>query len=428
MPRPLHPLICAVLASWTLASQAGQSAALTLDDALGLAVAEHPSVASRRSEQDAAQARLDSAQRQRFPNLIVQSGEDARGDRVSTYRLEQNLWTGGRITGEIAGAGARTRSADAALLLAQQEIMARVITAFTELGRARARQEVATANVSEHERLAELIARRVENQVSPSSDATLGRARLAQARAELDQLLSQEARARSTLSQITAYPVEAIEPLPRRDFGGERLDRLVEAALDYSPALQRLAAEIEALEADVTVRSSANWPEVKLRADRTVGGPTPDTHVYVALEYQTGAGFAAIPQVREAMARVDALRLARDATRRDTTDMVTADWADLHALRLQAANLRAQVESSSEVYESFVRQYAVGRKGWIDVLNAQRDLAQARNQQADTEWGRLRAILELQLATGQLGARASAPAATTTTYGDTDTKTREDAR
>jgi adhesin transport system outer membrane protein len=51
-----------------------------------------------------------------------------------------------------------------------------------------------------------------------------------------------------------------------------------------------------------------------------------------------------------------------------------------------------------------VRQYVAGRKNWIELLNAQRELTQARYALADTEWGVPRSHLRLQLTTGELSA------------------------
>jgi hypothetical protein len=104
--------------------------------------------------------------------------------------------------------------------------------------------------------------------------------------------------------------------------------------------------------------------------------------------------------IREAQARKDALQLQIEATRRETIDAVSADWADLRSFSEQARDLQKQVESTTSVFDSFVRQYAIGRKGWNDVLNAQREVAQARFQLADATWGELRASMRLHLFTG----------------------------
>ena len=378
------------------------SQALTLDEALKLAMAQHPSVMTRQKELDAANFRLQGAERQLFPNLVLQSGKDYYGNNTQTYRIEQNLWTAGRVTGEIDGANAGVQAAQATVDQARTDIMDKVLQAYTDLGRAQTRIVVAKSNVQEHERLADLIARRVGGEVSPTSDGVMGMARLAQARAELGQMMAMEARARSTLAQAVGQDVGNITVPGQQDLAFGDFDSLLLRALDYSPALRRLAFEEKTQQADVRVKESANWPQLKLRADKITGGMAPQQQTYLALEYQSGAGFNTMTQAREAAAKLESLGASRETTRRDLIDRLSSDWVDLQSYKLQLQDLRAQVQSTNEVFDSFVRQYAVGRKTWIDVLNAQRDVAQARYQQADVDWGLLRAVLKLKLATGTL--------------------------
>lgn len=378
---------------------------LTLEEGLRLAVTSHPSVAARQSERVAAGLRLESAQWGRFPSLSSQYATDQAGRRYTTARIEQPLWTGGVITGQIDGAQAGVRGADASLTESEQEIMIRVATSFTELGRVRARQAAAQANVTEHERLAALIARRVESQVSPASDGVLANARLAQARAELTQLDALSARARSVLSQAVSREVDELVLPEARSLGYPSRTLALDAAQSFSPALRRLAAEEEAAAADVSVRRGATRPKVVARYDRTFGGREVEgDQLFVAVEFQPGAGLSSLTAVREAEARRHAARLAREGALRDLSDGLNADWADMESLGRQARDLRAQVDSTTSVFDSFIRQYAVGRKSWLDVLNAQREASQARYALADAEWGALRATLRLQLATGELNA------------------------
>lgn len=390
----------ALAATLTLISSG--ASALTLDEALNLAMTEHPSVISRQKDLDAAESRLQGAERQQFPNLVLQSGKDYLGNRTSTYRVEQSLWTGGRLTGQIDAANAGVESAKNNLQVSKVDIMDKVIQSYTDLGRVQARIEVARANVREHERLADLIARRVGGEVSPTSDGVMGVARLSQARADLSQLMAQEARARSALAQAIGKDVGNILVPGQQNLEFTDFNTLLMRSLDYSPKLQRLDAEEKAQQADVQIKSSANWPQVVLRVDKTVGGIVPSNQTYVAVDYQSSSGFANVTQVREAMAKLESLTASKETVRRELVDQVSGDWADLQAYKLQLQDLRAQVNTTNEVFDSFVRQYAVGRKTWIDVLNSQRDVSQARYQQADADWGMLRSTLKLQLATGTL--------------------------
>jgi adhesin transport system outer membrane protein len=381
---------------------------LPLQAALRMAVSGHPSVVASRSERQASLMQLDAAERQRYPGLAVQSGTDAAGRRITTLRIDQPLWTGGRITGGIEVARATIRQSEAALQQAEQDIMLRVVTTYTELGRIEARQAAARENIREHERLVAMIDRRVASQVSPQSDGIQANARLSQARSELNQLDAQAFRARATLAQSTGTVVTAIEErlMPRAPWSG--LEAALAAAVDFAPAMRRLGGELDAASAQIDVRRSSAYPQVSLRLDRSYGESAGGTRGYLALDYQTGAGFTVQAAIREAEARRDAIRSKIESARRETLDAVSGDWADLNALGAQTSNLQAQVSSTTAVFDSFVRQYAVGRKGWNDVLNAQREVAQARYQLADAQWGVLRAALRLDLMTGLITAQSLA--------------------
>jgi len=51
-----------------------------------------------------------------------------------------------------------------------------------------------------------------------------------------------------------------------------------------------------------------------------------------------------------------------------------------------------------------LRQYRVGRKSWLDVLNAQREAVQARYSLADVDAQALSGALRVRLVTGALSA------------------------
>lgn len=386
-----------------LAGTAGAEA-LQLQDALRLAVTQHPTVAMRASQRDAAAEALDAAGRGRYPAFSGQTGKDAAGKNVFTLRIEQAVWTGGRITGEIAGADAALRGAAATVTESQQDILLRTVSAYAELGRYDASASAARANVAEHERLYRLIGHRIDNQITSSSDGLLAEARLSQARAEFSQFNALRIRARARLGELVGTAVDAIAPEPLRQGRPASLEAALEAATAFSPVLKRLAAQEDGADADIQVRRGQALPQVKLRHDRTQGGDQPGSQTFLMLEYQSGAGLASLAAVRASEARRQAARAERQAALRDVVDAVGSDWADLASFEAQAHELHAQVAATTRVFESFVRQYAVGRKSWIEVLNAQRETSQARYAHADAAWSGWRAALRLQIATGQLTA------------------------
>lgn len=409
--RGFSRLFPRLLLSISLALDANAHAEpLKLEEALIEAASKHPSVQTRRSDRQAAAQRLDAAEWGRYPSLSAQHGTNQTGQRYTTARIDQPLWSGGAITAQIDSARAGVTGAESSVTEAQQEIMGRVAVSFTDLGRITARSLAASNNVIEHERLAALIARRVASEVSPASDGVLAQGRLSQARAEMNQLTALAARARAELTNALDRPVEDVV-LPREPtITYPALSAVIDAALAYSPTLRRLEAEAEAAAAEVAVRRGATRPRIIARYERTYGDERVRAErFFVAVEYQTGAGLASLASIREAKAKREAAQQMRETARRNLLDSVSADWADRESLRRQAQELAAQVESTTAFYDSAVRQYAVGRKSWIDVLNAQREATQARYALADAQWGALRATLRLQFATGELTVKNLTP-------------------
>jgi len=58
--------------------------------------------------------------------------------------------------------------------------------------------------------------------------------------------------------------------------------------------------------------------------------------------------------------------------------------------------------TNAAIVDSFLRQYRVGRKNWLDVLNAQREAVQARYSLADVDAQALSGGLRVRLVAGAI--------------------------
>lgn len=376
---------------------------LTLSNALHTAIGSHPSVASKKEELSAASSGLESAKWNRFPGLSGQTTADQTGGTSSSLRLEQPLWTGGRIHADIDANSAKVDGAKAAIDEAGQSILVRTASAFLETIRLQSRIAAAQENLDEHQRLLDLITRRNDNQISATSEVTMARARLQQAKNELLQLKNLAVNAKADLEQLYGQPIKELKvPKPlKQNF--PNLETVIEAVLAYSPKLRQQSADMQSADATVRSRKASLWPQLSARYEHFWGNGTSSSNnntTYLALAYQPGNGLSSLSAVREAESRKNAVLSARENTHRDVIDAVRADWNQMHSAAAEVSILRELVESSRNVYESFTRQYSTGRKTWIDVLNARREAIQARNQLADTEWGGVLAGIRISIATG----------------------------
>lgn len=387
----------------------GQGAKLNLEEVLRSAVNTYPSIAAQRGQKRVAEADHETSKWGRFPTFSAEASRNDYGNNQSVARVQQPLWTGGKISSQIDNTEAGIQAAEAAIGETEQTVLIDSAVAFAEMLRAGERLKAAHENVAELERLHALISRRASTELSPQSDVTLATARLQTALAERLQFENLYLQSRATLEQMSGLRVGAVampsRPLPLFASTAEA----VQQAIAFSPELARLQAQLAQANAQIGVASSVLWPSVGLVHQQNLGDVTigqPRNQTYVTVQFQPGAGLSARSTITAANERKQTLQDNTEAARRKLARQIEADWTEAHSLSRQLEPSRALVESTRGVMASYIRQYTAGRKNWQDVMNAQRELAQALYALADTEAFRLRAILRLEIYTGRLTARS----------------------
>jgi adhesin transport system outer membrane protein len=391
-----------LLSCVSLSSQAATNA-LTLPDALALSVGSHPAIAAKKNDFLASESALEGSFYQMYPSISAQSTAmpiNGAPSRINSVRLEQPIWTGGKISSQIDAAKSRLGSARYSLNEAEQEILGRTAAAFIEVIRMSLRIEAADENVYEFQRLLELIQRRAKSEVSPRSEVVVAKARLEQSKSEKLNLEASYLNAKSDLEQLISRKVYNLAfPVPNLSLSGD-LEGMIEQVVRSAPVLKKADYEIQASEADLNIKKSVLMPQISLRYERFWSElSNRDANIaYVAVTYQPGAGLSSFSAINEMQSKKLSTELNADNAKKDLVDKVRIDWNRVKSASNQIEILKELIESTRDVYESYVRQYAAGRKTWVEVLNARREYTQAKNMLVDEEWGGFLAKMKLEVA------------------------------
>ena len=344
----------------------------------------YPSVLSKVSSRDAATAEVKTAEWQRFPAPSIESTSDRSGYNNFVFRLQQVIWAGGSITNGIDSARSLRDASDRAVREAQYDVVSRVIDSYTDAVRQQARRTISQQNLQEHEKLNDAIKRRVASEVSPEVDHQLSQSRLSQAVNDLSTINQALARSLNALSQLSGKNVTETVPL---DLGAialpENREEAIRQAIAGSPTLSRLAAEEESAESQIKVKKSVYWPTLALRYEKSfnnnalVYGTESDNRIMAVISAQPGAGLSAFSGVASAVARRNAAQEERRAVLRDLERLIGDAWNDMESARAQLVYASSARSSAQNVAESYKRQYIIGRKAWLDVLNAVREATQS---------------------------------------------------
>ncbi len=374
--------------------------------AADVAVDTYPSIAAAKAQIRAARSDIRGAKWLQFPSVSVEvlgftGGRRAiTGDRDITSNLvvDQPIWAGGRISGGIRKAEAEKLVADARLLETVQDIELRVIDAYFAIAGAAREAAILSDSLDEHNRLVESIARRVQQEVSPSADLDLARSRTAQLEQEL---ATAEARRQAALTQFRALvsdPGFNLGNVPAYDPIAHHPDpaQAAEQALTCSPTRQRRLAEAQVAKADIDVARGQLMPQ--LSAEYSRNEITGD-RVGLVLRAQTSGGFSGVSALDSARLRRDSADLEVGAAERALRDAIGVDLVENASTRGRIASAGTAARNARIVTESYKRQFNAGRRTWLDVMNAVREASSLELAEAAAEVSAMQTAARILLRT-----------------------------
>ena len=372
--------------------------AQSLSELLERAVSTHPSVQGQRSQRAVAAAEMDYARQQFYPTPSVSIEQVSAGQRdpsylqnatVKVFRLQQPLWTNGRLTAGVAKAQASAEMAEQSYDDVRQQLALRVLQAWADGYGADLKQRALQTSLATHGRLQALVSRRIAEGASAQTEKVLTDGRLAQTRAQLQAAAVQAQTARMRLEQLTGAPVGAgLVPSPEPGLQFSDAAQALDAALQRSPALRRLAAAVRMQEADVAERKGDLLPELYARAEYQIGSAStagaPDAQrIFVGLQSKLGAGLSSLAGIEASQNKVAVATADVENAQRGLAEQVLSDWTQLSTIKARQAELEASLEASRATSLAWDRQFLAGRKTWVEVMNSARELAQAENDLAD---------------------------------------------
>lgn len=367
---------------------------LDLDRLAALAILAHPSVGSKLAELEAARLGVDAARWNFYPSPSISKGLSGKRSKSDTtvVSIQQPLWTGGYLSASLDAAAARQEAADVGISEARYKVALRVAAAYRSWMVARGRSEAFANGALLLESYVESMKRRVATGVSAEVDLELVGSRLSQMNSDLALARASERAALAQLSQLVGRELRGEDVVIQRKSAETPppLQTVVEQALASYPLLRRLERDIEAAQYDVSAKRASLFPGLKLRADHQVtrerGEDTQrDNRIMVYFEYTPGAGLSASAGADAAQAKVAGLRAEREAASRELTESISADFEALSAAFIQKQNLAHTRKASESILDSYDRLYVAGKRSWLDVLNAARELTQIETALVDAE-------------------------------------------
>lgn len=349
--------------------------------ALGAVLERSPAVNSARTDAQAAGVDVRAARWRWLPSISVQGNYyGVKGSSpsrlVPSLSVDLPLWNAGRTQAVVHRAIAGRRAAEARLVEAELDAALQLTSQFYEYKHLTARLHVVDENLAAMTSMEDSMKRRVAQDVSPRSDLELARTRTLQVRLTRDMLVAQRQAA------LTRLREQLLDPDYRISDGGvggpfwlkADLEELIGASEAFDPHRKRLEAEAEIAAADAKASNAARFPSLNAQYSYD------DVYRHrlgVTLRAQA-TGLAEFTEARAATLRAGSARQKVDIALHDLRTQVSSDYIDYTSALGRLDVSRDSSRSTDEVRDSYIRQFAAGKRGWLDVMNAMRESMSAQ--------------------------------------------------
>jgi adhesin transport system outer membrane protein len=374
----------------------------SLNDLISKSVEGNARVASGQYRASAADNALQSAWQNYLPTpgVSYNKGDDGRDETVLS--LQQPLWAGGRLDAGVDAADAKAKSAASNITEEQYRLSLTVIDNYQKYVQSMTRQEALkrfTYRLSIYKGRME---NRVASGASPANDMALLQARIATASAQLTAAQAQGEMALTQLSQLANLALDNNSVrISEETHNLEPLITIVAQAKASNPTLRRLDHDIAQAEAEVRIQRSTMMPTVSVVLKHSMyhgsNLPDDDTSINLQVQLQSGPGLSAYTNTQAAQAQAQALRWTQEATMQELEANIRSDYENLISVIRRQADVEQNASSAAGVLESYERLFIAGKRSWMDVMNAARDLSDADIAVADNKAEKLGAMYRMDL-------------------------------
>ncbi|GAB4342838.1 MAG: TolC family outer membrane protein [Desulfobulbaceae bacterium] len=399
----------------------GAARSETLQEAVQNTMETHPEIRSIVYNRLARDQEVRQARAGYFPELGLNAWAGIReyDDPVDesldpwqfTLSLRQNVFRGFQDVGEVDRQKARVRSQAYVIQSAAENTALEAVRAYLEVLRKQEFVELAKENLKLHERIADQIRLRSESGVDRKADMNQVESRLALARSNLVVTETNLVDAKTTYQKVVgSLPGDLVKPDVPAEAIPATLEEAQQKALEGHPTLKQAEEDLVARHAQDEVAEAPFWPIVDIEVDKSwseelEAGLNTDTEELTALlrvRYNFFRGWRDRARKVETTYLVSEAREVRNNSHRQLIELVRLSWMAYQAASDREQYLQDRVRSSSETAESYSKQWNIGKRTLLDVLDAEAERIEARKELIDSQYDGLFAQYRILNAMGNL--------------------------
>ena len=302
--------------------------------------------------------------------------------------IRQMLFDGFATANEVDRQKARALSADKRLVESAESYALDATRAYIELNRRHALFQQAKETLYNHVKIYDRIKRRSESGLGALASIQQAEGRLALAEVNVLAAENNLLDAQANFQRVTGVPApeEIVYPELTNISIPETVTEATEVAMSNHPTLQVAEADTMAAVAQYNAAKRNYYPRVDFEVDRTwnndldgVDGMNEDLTAMVRMSYNLYNGGVDQAKVRQTQYQIEEAKAVQNNAHRDVMQSVELSWNAFSILSRQVPYLEQHVAASQETRNSYLKQFNIGQRSLLDLLDTENEVFSAKN-------------------------------------------------
>jgi len=388
-------LLYTTVAGGSLLLTANIGQAETLKQAVEVMLQSHPEVRSGAYNRLGRDEEVREAKAGYLPTLdfsvgygvqeIQEPESDTLYPELYTLGLRWNLFTGLATKNEVDRQKSRVNSSAYSLQATADQIALKTARVYVGVLRERELLALANEDLRTHLRIADQIKLRSDAGVSSTadSDQVAGRVSLAQSNVIVAKTNVADAES-NYLAVVGHLPEDLQEPDDPTAFVPGTLEDAEKLAVDLHPTLKSANSDLTARQEQHEVAKAPFWPKVEVEVDQNWENDYDDPGrndsliALVRLRYNLFNGFYDDARRVETTHLVNEAREIRNSTQRQVIESIRLSWMAYQAVKDRIKYLDDRVTATVATAESYTKQFNLGKRTLLDVLDTEAEVIDAR--------------------------------------------------
>ena len=374
------------------------------------AILNHPSVKMSQAMLDGAKQQVEFSKWGYYPSPTVDYSVKDSNKTQTLFRLEQPIWTGGKLDGELS----KSKNKEQEAYFMHEEKKYKFISNYMENVKKylvnQEKIETLKDNQKKLREMKKLVLTMVQTGELSASDENNINARLAALSAEI---IITQANLKAATASIELLLNKKLDCNINYDHvisANSVIDiyKSIEDLLSKHPSLMSLDMKVKYTVDDIDLAKANMWPTLVLRAEHKRGTiydesePESENLVYFNFNASTGAGLSGLNAIEKAKIEVAKVKSERIVKEQELTDAFMKNYTNYIMTKSNLDILKRDLELASKVYESNYRLFTSGRKTWVEVISSLNELKTKKIKYDETRVDKDILGFKLDLDTGRI--------------------------